>query len=59
MKRYLDYDEDYPVYPGEDNLGFPASSYDMTGLIPSAPESDDEAQAYEEIYPYAPDDIQE
>ncbi|MBQ9764842.1 MAG: hypothetical protein IJW18_01435 [Lachnospiraceae bacterium] len=31
-----------------------ASSHDCTGLIPSAPQNEDEAENYEELYPYLP-----
>jgi hypothetical protein len=53
MKRYRD-EDDYPIF--SDDYGFGASSYDMTGLIPSAPETDEEADAYGDIYPYRADE---
>jgi hypothetical protein len=53
-ERFL---RDYPVNPeDEDVYGFGASSYDCTGLIPSEPQSEDELDAYGEIYPYLPDE---
>ena len=53
MKRYRD-EDDYPIF--SDDYGIGASSYDMTGLIPSAPETDEEADAYGDIYPYRADE---
>lgn len=44
--------EDYPIDLDLDRYGVGASAYDCTGLIPKAPQSDDEEEAYEEIYPY-------
>lgn len=44
----------FPIEPDEDDYGFPASSYDCTGLIPKKPENEDELEAYEDIYPYLP-----
>lgn len=37
-----------------DYLGKSCSVQDCTGLIPSAPASPDELEAYEDIYPYLP-----
>lgn len=37
-----------------DYLGKSCSVQDCTGLIPSAPASRDELEAYEDIYPYLP-----
>ena len=57
MKLYYDRDfDEYPVPDGEDMYGIGASAYDCTGLIPSAPQSEDELEAYDEIYPYLPED---
>ena len=39
-----------------DYLSNAASSQDCTGLIPSAPESDAEIEAYEELYHFLPPD---
>ncbi|MBQ2957838.1 MAG: hypothetical protein IJE08_15435 [Clostridia bacterium] len=45
-------DRKYPV-PISDyyNLERPVSNTDMTGLIPAAVEDEEEADAYEELYP--------
>lgn len=37
-----------------DYLGKSCSVQDCTGLIPSAPTSTEELEAYEDIYPYLP-----
>ncbi len=37
-----------------DYLANAASSQDMTGLIPAAPESTEELEAYEELYHFLP-----
>jgi len=39
-----------------DYLSNAASAQDMTGLIPSAPTSDEEVEAYEELYHFLPPD---
>lgn len=44
--------EDYPIDLDLDRYGVGASAYDCTGLIPKAPQNDDEEEAYEDIYPY-------
>lgn len=47
---------DYPVNPDDEEYGVGASVYDLTGLIPSEPQSEDELDAYMDIYPYLPED---
>ena len=37
-----------------DYLAHSASCQDCTGLIPFLPESDEELESYEDIYPYQP-----
>ena len=37
-----------------DYLGKAAAGMDCTGLIPSAPESEAELEAYQQLYPYLP-----
>lgn len=44
----------YPIGREEDEYGFGASMYDCTGLIPSEPQSEEELDAYGDIYPYLP-----
>ncbi len=47
----------YPVNPeDEEDYTTGASAYDLTGLIPSEPQSEEELEAYEDIYPYLPDE---
>ncbi len=50
------YYHNYPNERDEDEYGFPVSAYDMTGLIPSEPQSEDDLDAYEDIYPYLADE---
>ncbi len=45
----------FPIEP-EDDYGYPASAYDMTGLIPREPITEDELDAYGDVYPYLPDE---
>lgn len=53
-EKYLN---DYPTDPGDEDIyGAGASAYDCTGLIPSEPQSEDELDAYDEIYPYLPEE---
>ncbi len=47
---------DFPNERDEDEYGFPVSAYDMTGLIPSEPVSEDDLDAYGDIYPYLADE---
>ncbi len=48
--------EDYPIDLEDDIYGTSASSYDCTGLIPAAPENEEERQAYGDVYPYLPEE---
>lgn len=41
-----DFDYDY--------LGKSASANDQTGLIPSGPQSDEEIESYQDVFPFAP-----
>ena len=41
-----------------DYLANAASVHDCTGLIPGAPISDAQREAYEEIYPYKPPEVE-
>ncbi len=51
------YYRNYPVNPEDEEEYCPGvSSYDLTGLVPSEPQSEDELDAYEDIYPYMPDE---
>ena len=50
-----DFYDDYPIDFTDDYDMDTVSATDMTGLIPSAPETDRERASYEEIYPYEPD----
>ncbi|MCH5303240.1 MAG: hypothetical protein J1E41_00120 [Ruminococcus sp.] len=44
----------YPIDPEDEDYGYGASVYDCTGLIPSEPQSEEELESYEDIYPYLP-----
>jgi hypothetical protein len=46
----------YPVDPDDEEYTPSASMYDCTGLIPSEPQSEDELDAYMDLYPYLPED---
>ena len=48
--------EEYPINLDDDVYGTSASSYDCTGLIPSAPQDEAQREAYGDIYPYLPED---
>lgn len=51
------YYRNYPVNPeDEEDYLTGASAYDLTGLIPSEPQSEDELDAYADIYPYLPEE---
>ena len=59
MKYSYEDDRDFadcPVPEDEDLYGIGASAFDCTGLIPTPPQSDEEYDAYDEIYPFLPDD---
>ncbi|MDO4522427.1 MAG: hypothetical protein Q4B57_04670 [Eubacteriales bacterium] len=47
-------EENQRIIDSYDYLGKAASPTDCTGLIPSAPRSDDEIEAYEDLYPFLP-----
>ena len=38
----------------DDNYLYAASANDMTGLAPTVAHNEEEAQSYEEVYPYLP-----
>ena len=44
--------ENHRIIDSYDYLGPAASSMDCTGLIPSGPNSRDELESYEELYPF-------
>lgn len=46
--------ENQAIIDGYDYLGNSASATDCTGLIPSAPRTRAEREAYEEVYHYQP-----
>lgn len=49
--------KDYPIAPEDEEDFTPsASMYDCTGLIPREPQSEDELDAYMDIYPYLPEE---
>lgn len=50
-----DFYDDYPIDYTDDYDMDTVSANDMTGLIPSAPETNRELAEYEDIYPYGPD----
>ena len=52
MKKNAVSQKDQPLIDSYDYLANSASANDCTGLIPSAPQSEEELQAYEEIYCY-------
>lgn len=52
MKKNTSSQKDQPLIDSYDYLANSASANDCTGLIPSAPQSEEELQAYEEIYHY-------
>lgn len=57
VKLNKNYYRNYPVNPEDEEEYCPGvSSYDLTGLVPSEPQSEDELDAYEDIYPYMPDE---
>ena len=47
-----DKEENEKLIRSTDYLGTSASSWDCTGLIPSAPRSRAELESYEDLYPY-------
>ena len=47
-----DFVNDDPI--ADDNYLFAASANDMTGLTPTVAHNEDEAQNYEEVFPYLP-----
>lgn len=54
LEKYLN---DYPVDSDDEEFyGAGASAYDCTGLIPSEPQSEDDLDAYGDIYPYLPEE---
>lgn len=50
------FEENYPLdqFPDGFNSSTTSSAMDCTGLIPSAPQSEAELEAYEELYPFMP-----
>lgn len=54
MKKY---EKNYEDIPFDETLEMnTCSTYDCTGLIPSAVRDDAEMESYEDLYPYLPDD---
>lgn len=49
-----DFQKNETIIEGYDYLGNSCSATDCTGLIPSAPASQAEQEAYEEVYHYQP-----
>ena len=58
-KKQTDEKENQRIIDSYDYLANAASTQDCTGLIPSAPVSETELEAYEELYKYQASDIAE
>lgn len=57
MKKYTVTDKNKILIDSYDYLANSASANDCTGLIPSAPQSEEELQSYKDLYDYSPPEI--
>ncbi len=57
MKNKSPKQKNREIIDSYDYLGKAASMTDCTGLIPAAPQTRAELEAYEELYPYLPPQI--
>lgn len=57
MKKDTVTDKNKILIDSYDYLANSASANDCTGLIPSAPQSEEELQSYKDLYDYSPPEI--
>lgn len=57
MKKDTVTDKNKILTDSYDYLANSASANDCTGLIPSAPQSEEELQSYKDLYDYSPPEI--